>query len=145
MEKNTMNIGTTDLLTGIDDNTIQRKKIKRLKEIDLSFQILVPIVAVAVGVLYDGFWIFGAYFALGTIQVVSMFVHFGAKGDWVWEKARKSYSIILLIIVGCLLASTPFGGVFFILFFLLLAAPFIALFYGNICFTELKNLKNATS
>ncbi len=74
--------------------------------------------------------LFGAYFLVGGLQVVSMLVHFATRNVYK-HTARAYYHWTTLVTV--LLMPT------FVIFYLLLfLAPFMAVFYFTLCIAETK-------
>lgn len=122
------------------------EKMKLYKQIDIILQIVGTIFALFIGFAEDEGGAILAYFVLGGLQVTSFLLHFLTKGNWVLTSAREKYGITLLAIIGCVLITLPFEEALIIpLGLLLLTAPFMALYYGNICYREIKNLTTATN
>jgi hypothetical protein len=105
--------------------------MKTFKTIDLLLQMG----AIIGGLIY--YWqsvnsnaLFGIYFLVGGLQVVSMLVHFATRNVYK-HTARSYYHWITLVTV----ALMPILPIFYLLLFL---APFMALFYFSLCFVETK-------
>ncbi len=87
---------------------------------------------------------FTGYFVVGGWQVVSMIVHF--LNGWFTEKgeARLHYHKLVLIltaVVAVLISITYAFELFFIvlaivMFLLLIASPFMAIYYAYLCYEE---------
>ena len=117
--------------------------MKTFKNVDIGFSIgLILSFAILTALRRDLIFI-GGYFAVGAWQLVSMVVH-TAKG---WFTSKGSARYIYHRIVATLFCLTALGCVVFpllwiIMYFMLFAAPVMAIIYTVICRNEYVLLKN---
>jgi hypothetical protein len=115
--------------------------MKLFKTIDLSVSVSLMLFFATGFFFHWKISIIAGYFIVGVWQVVSMLVHF-IKG-WFIKKgsSRDIYQIIVLIVFLIALLGlfiTPL--LFMLLYFLLAAAPVMAISYSAICFSEMRSL-----
>ncbi len=88
----------------------------------------------------DVTFIYG-YFVVGVWQVTSMFVH--AANGWFLPKGGKRsiyhWTVLGILAVAALGFAIP--SLFLIFYIMLFAAPFMAIIYTAMCYTELNEIK----
>ncbi|MBS1654946.1 MAG: hypothetical protein JSU05_08885 [Bacteroidetes bacterium] len=115
--------------------------MKTFKIADLSVSILLILFFATAFFSHWNIAPFAGYFIVGGWQVISMLVHF-IKG-WFIQKGNPKdvYQIIVLItfLIALLgLFITPL--LFMLLYFLLVAAPVMAIIYSAICYAEIRSV-----
>ena len=88
--------------------------MKKFKQIDLMLQIAAMVVLTVLSLINLDYTFIVAYFIIGGIQSVSMFVHFAE--NTMWTGIRKGYSITSLCIILCMLLGFIMPVFFFIFY-----------------------------
>jgi len=112
--------------------------MKTFKLIDYWGSIILIITSVILGVAADPFFFIYGYFVVGGWQIISMLVH--ATNHWFSAKGtgRYMYHCIVAFIVALALIGIVFESILMLVLFpLLFAAPFMAIFYTWLCYREL--------
>ncbi len=119
--------------------------MKKIKQIDLWLQLaalLLSILFVIAGPLEFAFIVI--YFAVGGTQMLSFLGHLAAGAKVGLTPGRKRYGFFLLLVIVLLLAGwlcSIEGMLLTVMMLLLLVSPFIAVFYAQLCWEELKQLE----
>ncbi|MFT3979818.1 MAG: hypothetical protein QM687_05055 [Ferruginibacter sp.] len=112
--------------------------MKKFKQIDLIISIALIIIFLIYGILSKDFKFITGYFVVGGWQVISMLVH--QFNHWFIQKgsSRLFYHnmVVILIAVTAFSLLIPLFSLV-LLFFLLFAAPVMAVMYSLICYNEL--------
>jgi hypothetical protein len=113
----------------------------KFKKIDLFVQVFGIILLIAVALIFRGEnWLY-AYFVIGTIQVLSMLIHYVK--SWFTSKGSNRYKYQLIILIITIITPLAFvvNSPFFVLYALLYTAPLLAIYYCYVCFKEIKILE----
>ncbi len=111
--------------------------MKQFKIIDFWLSVILIILSIVVAFIEKGDTFFTCYFVVGGWHVISMLVHY-FKG-WFCEKgnSRYIYQSIVAFILFMGAAGLIIGTILIILLYILLfAAPFMALYYTYLCYKE---------
>jgi hypothetical protein len=109
--------------------------MKLYKQIEVALNLLlIAAFAIVFAASQDFSLLFTAYFIVGGIQLLSIIVHF-VKG-WFTGKGSLRIGYYWFLLFVFLFCCVGIG-----LFFLLFAAPLMALFYTYICYREYKTLE----
>lgn len=123
------------------------KQTIALKYIDLWAQVVAILIPLGIALaLTDPWYIFIAYFSVGSVQVLSALVN-GLCYPYRWNSSRKLYNWMLVMIFGTgivlLLLFKFFGGLFiYYLLTMLLIGVFMAFWYFILSCEELGELRN---
>lgn len=115
--------------------------MKRLKEIDVTIQILLIAGSFIYGVVIADYRFILGYFVVGGWQLLSCLLHAVSPYPYLPSPARRSYLLTLLWTFGLgvlSLAVNSFshGFILLFLFALLFVSPFYAIWYTYICAEE---------
>jgi hypothetical protein len=117
--------------------------MKEFKQIDWLISVLLIVIFLVMGFIHSIWFLYG-YFIVGGWQVISMIVHELAGWFVIRGSLRRSYHVIVLVIMilGCsFIIYEPLAFISYLLCFIMLfAAPVMALFYTSLCYNEWKSL-----
>lgn len=112
--------------------------MKTYKLYDLLISIALMVIFLVISLLQKDYTFLIGYFVVGGWQLISMIVHIYY--NWFTQQGGKRYyytwSVFIIIAIAVLgLIIYPF---LLILYFMLFASPFMAIYYAWICYTEVR-------
>ncbi|MBI1342325.1 MAG: hypothetical protein GC171_05235 [Terrimonas sp.] len=116
--------------------------MKKLKLADMLIGTLLILICTIMGLVKrNGQYIFTAYFIVGGWQLISMIAHLFLKKKYIRIPSRKTYEVILLILLAtgllCFgLAYLDIPIFWYYLYLMLFLPPLLAIFYHFICYKE---------
>jgi len=125
-----------------DHNYIRKTLLS--KQGDLWLQIFAAVLPLVAIVFAGPTVLVVPYFTVGAVQLFSCINNKAYLHKLIMHRARTTYEITLLAISGILLLFlvTGYGeGLWFMLAVLLVASPFMALWYGHMTLKEIKLMK----
>ena len=111
--------------------------MKRFKMIDFWMSVTLIILSIAFAFCKTEAGFFAGYFAVGGWQVISILVHYYK--NWFCEKHtnRRHYQSAVIIIFLIAALGFVFNIILFVLLYILVfAAPFMAVYYTYLCYKE---------
>ena len=119
--------------------------MRKFKIIDVFISIALIVVLTILSIVKADYRFIYSYFIVGAWQVISVIIH--AANGWFTKKGEYRFNYqrwVLVLVTGMLLMVAvyfiaPEGLMFFfpLLVFLLVAAPFLAVYYTYLCIAEL--------
>lgn len=111
--------------------------MKAYKQIDFYGSILLILSSVLIATLWQDFEFVYCYYVVGGWQSISMVVH-SVNGWFVQAGARRTYHFVVVAVLAGVAVGLVFESILlFMLYILLFAAPFMAVYYASICYHEL--------
>lgn len=120
--------------------------MKKIKQLDLSLQIMAIVVAIIVSVVKNvgdiAFDFIYFYFIVGGLQLISFFGHLAAGAKIGLTPGRRMYGFFLIVLPAFLVFCMGTELLFLALYGLLFISPFAALLYLIMCYNELKPISH---
>lgn len=115
-------------------------KIFKITDVIISATLIVLFLVMALAM--PGEIIFVGYFVVGGWQLLSIIVHISNKWFTVVKSQRYYYSWFVFVVLACGALGFLIYPLFLVLYFLLFAAPVMAVYYTGLCLYELQLLND---